>query len=147
MAVEHGEDADGDGKVLAEDFEPGFDPGLAVRHALAAEKSPAHAARNAVVVAGDGDVYQLPPGHRLRRASCRIRGTERPYPTAPAAGRQRLCLFFWLLVGSQWVWCAARPRWRCTPCSNTRISARVHTIAFITCEISESKIDYNCCPK
>jgi hypothetical protein len=26
-----------------------------------------------VVVAGDGDVYRLPPGHRHRRASCRIR--------------------------------------------------------------------------
>jgi hypothetical protein len=101
-----------------------------VRHALAAEKDPSHATGNVAAVAGDVDS-----------------GTKRTYPTAPAAGRQRLCLSFWLLVGSQWVWCAARPRWRCTPCSNTRISARVHTIAFITCEISESKIDYNCCPK
>jgi hypothetical protein len=48
-----------------------------------------------VVVAGDCDVYQLPPGHRHRGAPAGFPGTERPYPTAPEAGRQGLCLSFW----------------------------------------------------
>jgi len=60
MVVEHGEAADGDGKVLGEEFEPGLDPGLAVRHAFAAENGPSHAAGNAVVTAD---------GLRLRTAS------------------------------------------------------------------------------
>lgn len=51
-------------EVHGEEFEPGFDPGLAVRHALAAEESPSDAAGNAVVVPCDRDVHQLPPGHR-----------------------------------------------------------------------------------
>jgi hypothetical protein len=60
-------------EVLGEEFEPGFDPGLAVRHALAAEKSPSDAAGNAVVVPRHRDVHQLPPGHRHRGGSCRTR--------------------------------------------------------------------------
>ena len=74
MVVKDGEAADGDGEVLSEDFEPGFDPGLAVRHAFATEEGPPDAAGNAVVVASDRDVHQLPPGHRHRGASLRIRG-------------------------------------------------------------------------
>jgi len=94
VVVEDCEAADGNGEVLGEEFEPGFDPGLAVRHALAAEEGAADAAGNAVVVAGDRDVHQLPSGHRHRGGSYRIRGTERPYPTPPAAGRQGLCMSF-----------------------------------------------------
>ncbi len=60
--------------MLGEEFKPGFDPGLAVRDALAAEEGPPDAAGNAVVVASDPDVHQLPPGHRHRGGSCRIRG-------------------------------------------------------------------------
>ena len=61
-----------------------------------------YAAGNAVVVAGDGDVHQLPPGHRHRRASLRIRGCDvRPYPTAPVAGLQGLCLSFWTFSSSR----------------------------------------------
>ncbi len=56
--------------MLGEKLEPGFDPGLAVRHALAAEEGPSHTAGNAVVVAGDGDVYQPSHGRRHRGASC-----------------------------------------------------------------------------
>ena len=41
VVVEDCEAADGDGEVLGEDFEPGFDPGLAVRDALAARGRPA----------------------------------------------------------------------------------------------------------
>jgi hypothetical protein len=74
VVVEDCEAADGDGEVLGEEFQPGFDPGLAVRHALAAEKGPPDAAGNAVVVARDRDVRQLPPGLRHRGGSCRIRG-------------------------------------------------------------------------
>ena len=88
VVVEDCEAAD----VLGEDFEPGFDPGLAVRHAFATQESPPDAAGNAVVVARDRDVHQLPPGHRHRWAPAGFPGTERPYPTAPAAGRQGLCL-------------------------------------------------------
>jgi hypothetical protein len=66
VVVEDREAADEDDELLGEKFEPGLDPGLAVRHALAAEESPPDAAGNAVVVAGDGVVYQLPPGHRHR---------------------------------------------------------------------------------
>lgn len=69
MVVEDCEAADGDGEVLGEEFEPGFDPGLAVRHAFAAEEGPPDAAGNAVVVARDRDVHQLPPGHRHRGGS------------------------------------------------------------------------------
>jgi hypothetical protein len=71
MVVEGGEAADGNGELLGEDFQSRFDPGLAVLKTLAAEEGPSHTAGNAVVVAGDGNVYQLPPGHRHRRASCR----------------------------------------------------------------------------
>lgn len=50
-----------------------LDPGLAARDALTAEDSPPDAAGNAVVVASDRDVHQLPPGRCHRGASCRIR--------------------------------------------------------------------------
>lgn len=73
MVIEDRDATDGDSKVLGEDFEPGFDPGLTMRHALAAEKGPPDAARNAAVVVRDRDVHQLPPGHRHRGGSCRIR--------------------------------------------------------------------------
>ncbi len=44
MVVEDGEAADREGEVLGEKFEPGLDPCLAVRHALAAEEGPPDAA-------------------------------------------------------------------------------------------------------
>ena len=74
VVVEDCEAADGDGEVLGEEFQPGFDPGLAVRDAFAAQESPPDASGNAVVVASDRDVHQLPPGHRHRGGSCKIRG-------------------------------------------------------------------------
>ena len=100
MVVEDGEAADGDGEVLGEEFEPGFDPGLAVRHALAAEKDPSHATGNVAAVAGDVDS-----------------GTKRTYPTAPAAGRQRLCLPF----------SAFRPH-SAMPCDQKAIVAWMHRV-------------------
>ena len=38
--------------------------------------------------AGDRDVHQLPPGHRHRGVPAGFGCTERPYPTAAAAGCQ-----------------------------------------------------------
>lgn len=54
-------------------FEPGFDPGLAVRLALAPEEGPPDAAENAAVLAGDRNVHQLASGHRHRVLAFRIR--------------------------------------------------------------------------
>ena len=87
--------------ILGEEFEPGFDRGLAVRHALATEEGPPDAAGNAVVVARDRDVHHVTATSTSCRLGIVIAGapagfgcTERPYPNAPAAGRQGLRLSF-----------------------------------------------------
>ena len=85
VAVGEREAADGDGEVLGEELESGFDPGLAVRDALAAEEGPPDAAGHAVVVGSDRDIHQLPLGHRHRGDSCRIRG----HWSAPCGSRGR----------------------------------------------------------
>jgi hypothetical protein len=64
MVVKHGEAADGDGEVLDEEFEPCLDPRLAVFESLAADKRPANAAGNAVVIPRHCDIDELPAGHR-----------------------------------------------------------------------------------
>ena len=97
VVIEDCEAADGDVEALGEEFEPGFDPGLAVRHPLAAEKSPSDAAGNAVVVPRHRDVHQCRLGIVIAAAPAGPGNTERPYPTALAAGRQGLCLSFCFL--------------------------------------------------
>lgn len=69
-----------------------LDLGLAVRHAVATEKGPPDAAGNTVVASRDRDVHDLPSGHRHRGGPAGFSSTARPYPAAPAAGRQGLCL-------------------------------------------------------
>lgn len=49
VVIEDREAADGDGEVIGEEFEPGFDPSLAERDALAAEDDLPDTAGNAVV--------------------------------------------------------------------------------------------------
>ena len=64
VVVEDREAADRDGELLGEEFEPCLDPRLAVFESLAAEKRPANAAGNAVVIPRHCDIDELPAGHR-----------------------------------------------------------------------------------
>jgi hypothetical protein len=58
-----------------------------------------------VVVAGDRDVHQLPPGHRHRGGSCRIRG----YCTPVSYGsRGRPSRIMPVLLDSFWIPCSLR---------------------------------------
>jgi hypothetical protein len=90
VVVEDGEAADGDGEVLRDDFEPGLDPGLTVRHALAVKESPSHTSGNAVATETSSNCGL---GIVIAGACLRIRGVPN-VSYAPAAGWQELCLSF-----------------------------------------------------